>query len=306
MIFKSCAILVADNNFSKFMSPAKKKVQRIQIAPHAGFCFGVKRAVEMAENVLEKNKSRVYSCGPLIHNPQVIEELKKKGFCVVESPEEVPAGSTFIIRSHGVTPELVEKIKKKKVKIIDATCPFVKKAHKIAEKFFLDGCQTVICGDPKHAEVIGINARTKNTALIFDNPVRAKKVQAGKKIGVLCQTTQKISLLKKVVENLLENNKSLSVENTICLDSSTKQAEAAALAKQVDVMIVIGGKNSSNTTKLAQISRLSGAKTFHIETAGELKKSWFRKNDAIGLTAGASTPQKAIEKVKKEIEKIIL
>lgn len=281
------------------------KQKEILIAPHAGFCFGVKRAVEMAEKILAESKKPVFSCGPLIHNPQVIEELAQKGFCVVEKPEEVPISATFIIRSHGVTPELVEKIRKKKAKIIDATCPFVKKAQKIAADFHKKGWQVVICGDPLHAEVIGINAQTKNTALIFEDAEKIKEIKLDKKIGVLCQTTQKLLLLKKVVEKLLKKNKSLVVENTICLDSSTKQEEAVQLAKKVDLMIVIGGKNSSNTTKLAQLSQATGTRTFHIETEKELKKEWLENVQKIGLTAGASTPQKAIEKATERIKALI-
>lgn len=287
------------------MVESRKGQKEILVASHAGFCFGVKRAVEMAEKVLAGNEEKVYSCGPLIHNPQVIEGLKEKGFCVVDTPEEVPVGATFIIRSHGVTPELVEKIQKKKAKIIDATCPFVKKAQKIAGDFHRKGWQVVICGDPLHAEVIGINAQTQNSALIFEAAEKIKEAKIDKKIGVLCQTTQKLALLKKVTEKLLEKNKSLVIENTICLDSSTKQEEATELARKVDLMIVIGGKNSSNTTKLAQLSRATGTKTFHIETESELKKDWFENGQKIGLTAGASTPQKAIDKVAERIEEIV-
>lgn len=282
----------------------KKQRNEINVAPHAGFCFGVKRAVEMAEEILKASKQKVYSCGPLIHNPQVIEELRSKGFCVVDTPEEVPEKAIFIIRSHGVTPDLVEKIQKKGVKIIDATCPFVKKAQKIAADFYKQGWQTVICGDPYHAEVIGINAQTNNTALIFDSAERIGEIPENKRIGLLSQTTQKLSLLKEVAEKLLEKTKSLTIENTICLDSSTKQAEAVELAKKMDLMIVIGGKNSSNTTKLAQLSQATGTKTFHIEKADELKKEWFLKRNKIGLTAGASTPQKAINEVIKVIKKM--
>lgn len=282
----------------------KKQEREISIASHAGFCFGVKRAVEMAEKILEESQKKVYSCGPLIHNPQVIEELRSKGFCVVETPEEVPEKAIFIIRSHGVTPDLVEKIQKKGAKIIDATCPFVKKAQKIAGDFYQQGLQTVICGDPYHAEVIGINAQTNNTALIFDSAEKIGEILKNKKVGLLSQTTQKLSLLKEVTEKLLEKTKSLMIENTICLDSSTKQAEAVALAKKVDLMIVVGGKNSSNTTKLAQLSQATGTKTFHIEKADELKKDWFFKVGKIGLTAGASTPQKAIDEVMVAIKKI--
>lgn len=282
----------------------KKKGREIKVAPHAGFCFGVKRAVDMAEKILKESKEKVYSCGPLIHNPQVIEELCSKGFCVVETPEEVPEKAIFIIRSHGVTPDLVEKIQKKGVKIIDATCPFVKKAQKIASDFYQKGWQIVICGDPYHAEVIGINAQTKNTALIFDSAEKIGEISENKRVGLLSQTTQKLSFLKEVAEKLLEKTKSLMIENTICLDSSTKQAEAVALAKKVDLMIIVGGKNSSNTTKLAQLSQATGTKTFHIEKTDELKKEWFLKVKKVGLTAGASTPQKAIDEVIKVIKKM--
>lgn len=269
----------------------------IKIAKNAGFCFGVKRAVGILEKALEKGQ-KVYCLGSLIHNRQVIEKLEQKGLATVEDISEIPAGGIFIIRSHGVAPQIIEKIKNKGVKILDATCPFVRHAQMTAEKFHKDGYDVVICGDPNHAEVIGINGWTDNTAKIIYNAKDAKNLKFEKPAGVLSQTTQKNELLKNTVLALLENGvKKIAVENTICLDSSTKQAEVSALAKEVDLMIVIGGKNSSNTGKLAQLSEAQKIPTYHIETASELQKEWFKNAKKVGIAAGASTAQFLIDEV---------
>ncbi len=241
---------------------------------------------------------KVYCLGSLIHNQQVIEKLEKKGLVTVKDISEIPADSIFIIRSHGIAPQVIEEIKSKGGEILDATCPFVRYAQTTAEKFYKDGNDVIICGDPNHAEVIGINAWTDNSAKIVYNAEDAKNLKLKKTVGVLSQTTQKIELLKNTILALLESGvKKLVIENTICLDSSTKQAEVSALAKEVDLMIVIGGKNSSNTGKLVQLSEAQKTKTYHIETAEELQKAWFANANKIGIAAGASTEQFLIDEV---------
>ena len=275
----------------------------IIIAKNAGFCFGVKRAVDMVEKALEQGE-KVYCLGSLIHNQQVIEKLEQKGLVTLNSVEDVPAGAKFVVRSHGIAPELMEQIKIKGGIILDATCPFVRRAQLVAEKIYRDGLDVVICGDPKHAEVMGINAWAKNSAIIIHNENEAKELKFKKTIGVLSQTTQKMELLQKTVANLLANNKKIIIENTICLDSATKQAEVSALAKIVDVMIVIGGKNSSNTGKLVQLSEAENLPTHHIETAAELQKGWFLNVKKVGIAAGASTAKFLIDEVMDKIKKM--
>jgi 4-hydroxy-3-methylbut-2-enyl diphosphate reductase len=281
-----------------------KKLKKIIIAKHAGFCFGVRRAMEMAENILKKNgkKHKVYSIGPIIHNPQAVARLKKMGFRVVDNSRQVKAGSIFIIRSHGISPQIIDEIKKKKVKIVDATCPFVKKAQLTVERFQKEGRKAIIYGDPFHAEVIGINGHVQNDALVIENEKTAKKIKTIKMAGILSQTTLKADSFEKIVRIIAGKCQDLEVINTICFDSSTKKKEVKELAKKVDIMIVIGGKQSNNTKKLAEVSKATGTKTYHIETAKELKKDWFKNKKKIGIAAGASTPDWIIKEVIDRIK----
>ncbi len=275
---------------------------KIKIAKTAGFCFGVKRAVEMAENALAKNGTGVFSLGPIIHNPQTIEKLEKKGLKIVDSPEEVSAGCVYVIRSHGIAPEIEKRIKEKKGIIFNATCPFVKRAQKTAENFYKTGKIVVICGDPLHAEVVGLSGYAKNKAIVIQDEKEADKLGKLGKFGVLSQTTQKPELFKKIAAVLTKKNANVEVVNTICLDSSNKKEEVKKLAKKVDIMLVIGGRNSNNTKKLAETSKAAGTPTHHIENISEIKKSWFKDNNTVGISAGASTPldliNEAVEKLK--------
>jgi len=275
----------------------------IKIAKHAGFCFGVRRAVDMAEKTLERGQ-KVYCLGSLIHNQQVIEKLEQKGLVTVEDPAEIPAGSVFLVRSHGIDPGIVEKIVAQGGEILDATCPFVRRAQLVAKKFHAEKYDVVICGDPAHAEVIGINAWAGNSAKIIHDASEIKNLEFKNTVGVLSQTTQKKELLDSVVKELAKKTKNLVVENTICLDSSTKQAEVSALAREVELMIVIGGKNSSNTGKLVQLSEAQKTSTYHIEIAQELKPEWFKNIKIVGIAAGASTAQFLIDEVVDKIKKM--
>jgi 4-hydroxy-3-methylbut-2-enyl diphosphate reductase len=275
---------------------------KIKIAKSAGFCPGVKRAMIMVEKALRENKQPVCILGELIHNSQVVARLEKNGLKTVKSLNEVPKKALFVIRSHGITPQLIKEIKSKGIKILDTTCPFVKNAQMVAEKFYKKGLQVIICGERQHAEVVGINARTKNSGIVVQDVAELKKIDLKKKdLGVLSQTTQNIELLKKVVITLLEQVKNLVIENTICLDSSNKRSEALSLASKVNCMVVVGGKHSSNTKRLAEVCR-GIVKTHHIETAQELKKNWFKGVKKVGLTAGASTPDWIIKEVKQWLE----
>jgi 4-hydroxy-3-methylbut-2-enyl diphosphate reductase len=272
----------------------------IKIATYAGFCFGVRRAVDMAEKALESGR-KVYCMDSLIHNQQVIEKLEKKGLVTVRDLAEIPAESLFLIRSHGIDPKIVEKIVAQGCEILDATCPFVRRAQLVAKKFHEENYEVVICGDPEHAEVIGINAWTDDSAKIINNANEVKNLEFQGAVGVLSQTTQKKEFLDSVARELAKKTKKLVIENTICLDSSTKQAEVSALAKVVDLMIVIGGKNSSNTGKLVQLSEAQKTPTRHIETAAELQEEWFENVQIVGIAAGASTAQFLIDEVVDKI-----
>jgi 4-hydroxy-3-methylbut-2-enyl diphosphate reductase len=273
----------------------------IKIAKHAGFCFGVRRAVDIAEKALGSGR-KVYCMGSLIHNQQVIEKLEKKGLATVRDLAEIPARSVFLVRSHGIDPGIVEGVVAQGGEILDATCPFVRRAQLVAKKFYEEDYGVIICGDPAHAEVIGINAWAGNSAKIIHDASEIKNLEFKNTVGVLSQTTQKKELLDSVASELSGKVKKLVVENTICLDSSTKQAEVSALAKVVELMIVIGGKNSSNTGKLVQLSEAQKTSTYHIETAKELKPEWFKNIKIVGIAAGASTAQFLIDEVVDKIK----
>ena len=275
----------------------------ILVGDYAGFCFGVDRAMEIAFDAGETQSDEVYTLGPLIHNPQAVGKLNEVGVGLADSIEDVEQG-TIIIRSHGVAPEVIEKAEKKGLQIINATCPFVKKAQEKAKKLKEDGYQVLISGDKNHPEVTGILGFTNEQAIVIEDESDFSKLPNTDKIGVITQTTQSISHLQNLVNYLLPKVKDLKVHNTICTTTSQRQEEAAQLAEQVDLMIVLGGYNSANTNRLAEICRENGVDTHHVETAEELQTDWFTNIKKVGITAGASTPNWIIKEAVKRMEEI--
>ena len=266
---------------------------RIKIASHSGFCFGVKRAINIAEKTLNNSKDidTIYSLGSIIHNPQVVESLSKKGLKVIKDIADVKKGAV-IISSHGAPIEVIRKINKKRLDLIDATCPFVKNAHNIVKELKASGYKIVIIGDKKHPEV---------KALLS---LAGKKTESNK-IAVISQTTQsKDNYLKAVVELLNKDFKELRIFNTICNDTAERQALTRKLLKDCDVMIVVGGKNSANTRRLWQICKESGVDSYHIETQDELKRAYFKGKTCAGVVSGASTPDSMVKKVVEKIKKL--
>jgi len=278
---------------------------KIEKARNAGYCFGVQRAIDMVEEALKINHgTMVYCLGALTHNPQMVAQLEKKGFKIVEELDEIPDGSLFAIRSHGTTKKIKARAKAKDLKIIDASCPYVKIAQKTAAELSTHCDQVIICGDPQHAEVISLNSYTDNSALIIQELSELPEIQNNKVYGILSQTTQRRERLNKIVDQIEKLAKQVIVKNTICDATRIRQNEVKKLADQVDILIVVGGKSSSNTTKLAQIGAAQETETHHIETAKELKKKWFKDVDRVGVAAGASTPQFLIDEVLRKIEKL--
>lgn len=280
----------------------------IKTAKYSGYCFGVKRALKLAEEILKKNqckKTKIFTLGPIIHNSGVTNKLAKKGLISVENLEKITPGSIFIIRSHGMSQVLVNEIKKKNIKIIDATCPFVKKAQARAEDLGKNGYFVVIVGNRNHPEVMGIkdHVLSKNYAVI-KNEADAEKISGKKKIGVVVQTTQTIEKLCLITSKLLEKAKELVVFNTICNTTKKRQNSTKKLANSVDIMIVVGGKKSANTTHLVEISKKCGAVTYHIENYKEIKPQWFNNVKKVGISGGASTPVEDIIDIKEAIEKL--
>ncbi len=269
----------------------------IKVAASAGFCFGVKRAIEMAYDAIGK-ESPLYSYGQLIHNKTVTDDLSAKGVQIVDSLEGLREG-TLIIRSHGVGKALYDQAAEKGLKILDGTCPFVKKIHNIVHEQKEMGKGIIIVGDGSHPEVQGINGWCENSAVILESPEAAQTAQIPpmERYAVVVQTTFRQSKYDQILKILEERGIALDVFQTICSATEKRQSEAVELSKEVDQMIVIGGKNSSNTQKLVEICAKNCRNTIHIETICDLVLNNFKKDDKIGITAGASTPPAIIKEV---------
>lgn len=275
----------------------------IRVAEHAGACYGVNRALELARGCALEHAEPVHTLGPLIHNPIVVEELAEQGVGLSQSLDEIDRGSV-IIRSHGVVPQVIEDARARGLSVVDATCPYVKKVHKAASNLVHEGYDLIIVGESGHPEVEGIVGHAEGKAHVVASPQDLDGLTLGKRVGVVVQTTQTAANLSAVVAALAPLVSELRVVNTICAATSERQRAAASLASEADIMIVVGGKNSGNTRRLAQICHASCPKTHHIEDAAELDRSWFDGARLIGITAGASTPQAHIERVVSAIERM--
>lgn len=274
---------------------------KIILAESAGFCFGVKRATNMAFEAAE-HYHQICSLGPIIHSPQLVKKLEEKGVRVIEKVEDIPEGAV-IIRSHGVTADELDGILDRKMQIVDATCPFVKKAQDHAALLSKEGYVVILVGEAEHPEVQGIvsYARDGEVYVVADRR-QAEELPRKGRIGVVAQTTQSFENLRQVVEVCLEKSKELRVFNTICSATTVRQNEARAIARQVDMMLVVGGFNSANTNRLAQICQEIQPRTYHVETAGQIDPAWFEDTSTVGITAGASTPRWIIDEVMQRVE----
>lgn len=269
------------------------------IAREAGACYGVERALEMVLAASEEG-STLYTLGPLIHNPVVVGDLEARGVRVVDDPADVPAGSTLVLRTHGVTPAVEEAARGAGVFVLDATCPFVKRAHRAAERLARDGYQVLLVGEAGHPEVEGTLGHAPQ-ATVIGSAADLETLTLGRKVGVVVQTTMAHAKLRAIIEAIVGRTDELRLIDTICEATAGHQDACAELASTVDVMVVVGGKNSANTTHLAEIARDNCAHTHHIETPEELDAAWFAGANRIGLTAGASTPAAHIETVRDAI-----
>ena len=276
---------------------------RIEIASEAGACYGVERALRMVEDAAKTSTVPVHTLGPLIHNPRVVDDLAAKGVTVVASPEE-SSGDTLLLRTHGVTPEEERRARVLCHDVLDATCPFVKKVHLAASRLYREGYQVVVVGEAGHPEVEATLPHAPGAVVVGDASEVAK-LPVCKKIGVVVQTTQSRSNLEHVVSALLGRAEEVRVVNTICDATSGHQGACAELAARADVMIVIGGRISANTKRLAEIAAELCPRTYHIEGADELDPSWLVGAGLIGITAGASTPASQIDAVRRAIEAAI-
>lgn len=278
----------------------------VRIAENAGFCFGVKRAMKMAWDELEnKSENDVYSLGPLIHNKQAVNRYKEKGLMEKDSLEKIPNNSKLIIRSHGVAENIYTESQSKNMKIVDTTCPFVKKIHDIVKDYYDKGYKIIIVGNATHPEIIGINGWCNNEAYVINCLEEIDNItfNSNNKYCVVSQTTFNLELFDKIVDTLKSKTDNLTVKNTICFATKERQLAANDLAKEVDCMVVIGGKHSSNTQKLVNICK-DLVPTFSIETKEELNKDDFKNFKVAGVTAGASTPDWIIDEVIEYLKAI--
>jgi (E)-4-hydroxy-3-methyl-but-2-enyl pyrophosphate reductase len=279
---------------------------QVEITGLAGYCFGVKRALKITETTLKKYKDKkVYSIGQIIHNRGVIEDLKAKGLILVENEEQIEPGNVFIVRSHGMSPDFIKKIKAKGVKIVDTACPFVKRAQSKAKMLSGMGYHLVIIGNSKHPEVLSeMEHADKDNLTIIETPAELHTLKKYKKIGVIMQTTQIKENAKAIIAGLLDKADEILIENTICVITENRQEATRELAKKVDTMFIVGGKNSANTAHLAQISGRYCKNTHHIEGYKEIKKSWLDHSVKVGISGGASTPKDDIKDVKEFLDKL--
>lgn len=273
---------------------------RVIVAKHAGICYGVERALKLA-NQAAAIDGTVRTLGPLIHNPQAVQALRQQGVEVAEALDEVKTG-TLIIRSHGVDPALIKEADDRGLRVVDATCPFVSTAQRHAADLAREGYTVVIVGEADHPEVEGILAHSGGRALIVQGAEDLDTKMPLRRVGVVVQTTQSPSRLEEVVAALLPRVSELRVFNTICSATSQRQKAADELAREVDVMVVVGGHNSGNTTRLAEICRAANERVHHVETSDELSPAWFEGANVVGVTGGASTPAEQIRSVILAIE----
>ncbi len=272
----------------------------IKLAKSYGFCFGVKRAIEIAEN--SKDATTI---GPLIHNNEEINRLKEN-FNVITSNDITELGDAkkAIIRTHGIVKDDLAKLKESEIELIDATCPFVTKPQQIVEEMSKKGYKIVIFGDVKHPEVKGVMSYAVNEPVVVMSVEDLKSEKVRHKVAVISQTTRKVSEFQKIVSYLVERIKEVRVFNTICNATFENQEAASELSHEADVMIVVGGKNSSNTKQLLTIAQENCKDSYLIENEKELKSEWFAGKKLCGITAGASTPAWIIEKIVATIREI--
>lgn len=262
---------------------------RIEVASHAGVCYGVERALKLAAHAAESARGSITTLGPLIHNPIVVRDLESAGVKGAQTVDEVESG-TLIIRAHGVVPQVIDQARAKGLEVLDATCPYVKKVHMAAEKLVREGYQLIVVGESGHPEVEGILGHAGDAAHVVSTPRDLDGVDLARKVGVVVQTTQTPANLAAIVSALALRTMDLRVVNTICSATQERQDSAAELASRADVMIVIGGKNSGNTRRLAEICMDRCPRTHHIEDSSEIQRTWFEGVALVGITAGASTP----------------
>jgi len=275
---------------------------QVIIPQKMGFCFGVKRALKLVKDEAKKDK-KVYTLGDLIHNPQVVEELKKEGIKPIADLSQVKKG-TIVIRAHGVDPSLKEKAVKKGLKVVDATCPYVLKVQKIAELISQKSYKIIVVGTASHPEIIGVTAKiNKGKFYVIRTPQEVQKLPFIKKMGVIVQTTESLDNFRNIVKDLIKKSEECRVFNTICEVIKQRQEDAKNLSAEVEAMIVVGGHNSSNTYQLVKLCRNIGVKTSFIEKEDDLSltEEKYKNFNKVGIIGGTSTPKEVLKRVKEKL-----
>jgi 4-hydroxy-3-methylbut-2-en-1-yl diphosphate reductase len=283
----------------------KKTLMRINIAKAAGFCFGVKRALKIASEAA-RSTDKTYMLGNLVHNEMVIGDIKKMGIRKIKRLRPAKNKRNLLIRAHGASKRTYKEAKNCGYKIIDATCPMVREIHDIARQWERKGYTIVIIGDKEHDEVLGISGQLRTKALIIDYPrnIPKAKVSKIKKAAIITQSTQKLENTLEITRRLEKHIPQVKFFNTICQPTRQKQKEIQIMPVKNDIILIIGSKTSANTRRLYEISRSLNKNTYWIQSKEDLRKIWFKNKKSLGITAGASTPQKSINEVLSEIKKI--
>ena len=279
---------------------------KVIISENAGFCFGVERAMKLTAGTLKDNAGvRIATYGPLIHNPQVVAQLEEKGVHVIQKTDAEFHTDILIMPSHGAPREIYAKCKEKDIRVVDATCPFVKDVHNKVREFIRQNMCVVIIGDANHTEIKGVVSWADNQCVVIGSESDIDKYDfSDKDVGIVSQTTNSEEYFANLADRIVKKAKSAVVQNTICSATRNRQDSVIALARETDAMVVIGGKNSANTKRLYQLCREANPNTYHIETSGELKSEWFDSSHTVALTAGASTPAWIISEVAARLSEM--
>ena len=287
---------------SFFYNISMKQEQDVIVAKRAGFCPGVKRAIEKVLELEAASKRPVYTIGPLIHNKQVTDMLCAKQITAIDSPRQAADKSgVLVIRAHGITPQFQQEIESCGMEVIDATCPLVKHAQNIIDKFARQGYHTVIVGDADHAEVVGLMGYTQGNGIVVSGPKEAQQLPHFDKVNVVSQTTQKETVFYETAEEIKKHANICQISNTICQPTKERQKETIEFAQSADLVIVVGGRHSANTARLALLCKELAAAVQHVETEDELDTAQILQAKKIFITAGASTPDWVIDRVADRV-----
>ncbi len=284
-------------------NPSAEGEPTIEVAAGSGVCFGVQRALRLAEEALVRGEP-VYCLGPLIHNPQEMQRLSKRGFCVIESLDEAGAAGILLVRSHGLGPDVVEQARARGLEIVDATCPLVRRVQTLAVELAEQGCRVVVAGEAAHPEVRAILGHAPSASVVGSVEDLAA-LDLGGRVALVAQTTFSPDRFQEMAAAMMGRDlPEVRVVDTICAATVDHQRAAAQLAERVDVMIVLGGRNSANTNRLAELCRAHGVETYHLEHAGEVRAEHLRGRRRVGIAAGASTPHWIIEATLERIRNL--